>query len=261
MTEPIRRMASLGSSYAAGPGIEPMADRAAMRSARNYPHVLAEILGAELTDLTVSGATTATILDEPQRLARTVFRPQIEGLPRDVDLVTVTAGGNDLGYIGTAMQWAMLGRLLPRTVAERVQDRLLARRPAPDPSVPADGLARIVRAVRVRAPRARVVLVDYPPFLPPTPRRAVADLSPAAVTHLLAVADALSASYADAAEATGADLVPASALAGHEFGTADSWIMPLRLWPPSALPASFHITGEGMAAIAEVLAARVADRR
>jgi hypothetical protein len=29
------------------------------RSARNYPHLLAEQLGAELTDLTVSGATTA----------------------------------------------------------------------------------------------------------------------------------------------------------------------------------------------------------
>ena len=53
-----RHVASLGSSFAAGPGIEPAADRAARRSARNYPHLLAARLGAELTDLTVSGATT-----------------------------------------------------------------------------------------------------------------------------------------------------------------------------------------------------------
>src|SRR3954470_1574461 len=57
----IRRIAALGSSYAAGPGIEPVADRRAHRSARNYPQLLAERLGAALTDLTVSGATTETI--------------------------------------------------------------------------------------------------------------------------------------------------------------------------------------------------------
>jgi hypothetical protein len=60
-----RHVASLGSSFAAGPGIGPVADRAARRSARNYPHLLAARLGAGLTDLTVSGATTATIIDAP----------------------------------------------------------------------------------------------------------------------------------------------------------------------------------------------------
>jgi hypothetical protein len=54
-----RHLVALGSSFAAGPGIEPIADRGAMRSARNYPHVLAEHFGAQLTDLTVSGATIA----------------------------------------------------------------------------------------------------------------------------------------------------------------------------------------------------------
>ena len=61
--------------------IQPMEDRAAGRSARNYPHLLAQRLGARLTDLTVSGATTATILDTPQRILRHVFPPQLQGLP------------------------------------------------------------------------------------------------------------------------------------------------------------------------------------
>src|SRR3569623_115027 len=63
-------LVALGSSFAAGPGIEPVADAGAMRAARNYPHLLAERLGAELTDLTVSGATTGTILSKAQRTLR-----------------------------------------------------------------------------------------------------------------------------------------------------------------------------------------------
>ena len=65
-TPSYRHVASLGDSFAAGAGIQPMADRGARRSARNYPHLLAERLGARLTDLTVSGATTGTIIDIPQ---------------------------------------------------------------------------------------------------------------------------------------------------------------------------------------------------
>ena len=93
----VRLVAALGSSFAAGPGIEPVADTGAMRSGANNAHLLATTLGADLTDLTVSGATTANILDEPQ-LSRTGVRypPQVSGLPAEADLVTVTAGGNDL---------------------------------------------------------------------------------------------------------------------------------------------------------------------
>jgi lysophospholipase L1-like esterase len=87
----IRRIAALGSSYAAGPGIPPVVNRAAMRSGRNYPHLLADALGAQLTDLTVSGATTSTILDTSQRVP-----PQLTQLPADADLVLITAAGNDL---------------------------------------------------------------------------------------------------------------------------------------------------------------------
>ena len=64
----VRHLAALGSSFAAGPGIEPFADKRAWRSSPNYAHLLADRLGCDLTDLTVSGATTATILERPQRM-------------------------------------------------------------------------------------------------------------------------------------------------------------------------------------------------
>ncbi|OBG19711.1 GDSL-type esterase/lipase family protein [Mycobacterium sp. 852002-51057_SCH5723018] len=105
MTE-YRSIAALGSSYAAGPNIKPIVNRAAMRSGNNYAHVLARSIGADLTDLTVSGATTPTILDTPQRVGLVKFAPQLASLPADTDLVLVTAAGNDLGYLGSAIKLA-----------------------------------------------------------------------------------------------------------------------------------------------------------
>ena len=82
-----------------------------MRSGRNYAHLVAVRLGASLVDATVSGATTATILDQPQRVTRRVFAPQIASVHAATDLVTVTAGGNDLGYLGGVLLTALLGQL------------------------------------------------------------------------------------------------------------------------------------------------------
>jgi hypothetical protein len=58
----MKRYVALGSSMASGPGIRPRAAGAPWssgRSARNYPHLIAERLGLDLVDVTFSGATTA----------------------------------------------------------------------------------------------------------------------------------------------------------------------------------------------------------
>ena len=96
------RYVALGSSVAAGPGIRPSADGApfrAGRSARNYPHLVAERLGLDLVDVTYSGATTANVLTDPQNGAP----PQADALDGSEDLVTVTIGGNDAGYVPLLM--------------------------------------------------------------------------------------------------------------------------------------------------------------
>lgn len=92
-------IAALGSSFAAGPGIKPIVDTAARCSVNNYAHLTAAALNAKLTYLTSSGATLMNVLSEPQDfwLARPAV-PQLDLLPPDVDIVTLTAGGNDLGY-------------------------------------------------------------------------------------------------------------------------------------------------------------------
>ena len=109
-------IAAMGSSFAAGPGIEPISDPTAVRSERNYPHQLAERLGARLVDLTVSGATTANILDTAQQMVSGhVYPPQIDGVPADADVVTITAGGNDLQFAGSSRTRParLLGQVTP----------------------------------------------------------------------------------------------------------------------------------------------------
>ena len=130
-------MVALGSSFAAGPGLEPVDDRAARRSSRNYPHLVAEALGSQLVDATVSGATTSTILDTPQRSGLRKFPPQIDAVHPDADLVTVTAAGNDIGYIGSILGRALLnrvGRPRPlRPIVRRLPREIPTRRRGPRP--------------------------------------------------------------------------------------------------------------------------------
>ena len=129
------QMVALGSSFAAGPGIEPVADRPAKRSAQNYAHLVAQSLGADLVDATVSGATTATILHSSQRVGRLKFAPQINAVHAGADLVTITAGGNDLGYIGGVLGRAVLHRIerlrLLRPVVRRLGREIPADRRDP----------------------------------------------------------------------------------------------------------------------------------
>ena len=109
----------MGSSFGAGPGIAPRAPgspRRAGRSASNYAHLVARDLGLDLHDVTYSGATTEDIL-----------RPSARGQPAQLDavtratrLVTLTAGGNDVGYLPrltlASLPWPL--RLLPRARAQ-----------------------------------------------------------------------------------------------------------------------------------------------
>jgi lysophospholipase L1-like esterase len=94
-------LVSLGSSFAAGPGLAPITNTSAKRSSINYPSLLAKSLGAHHTDLSVSGATLLNLSITRQKVfLGEEFQPQVEGVPEDADVVTITGGGNDLGYIG-----------------------------------------------------------------------------------------------------------------------------------------------------------------
>jgi len=110
---------AMGSSFGAGPGLTPRAPgspRRAGRSASNYAHLVARALGLDLRDVTYSGATTDDIL-----------RASARGLPAQLDavtpatrLVTLTGGGNDVGYLPrltlASLPWPL--RILPKARAQ-----------------------------------------------------------------------------------------------------------------------------------------------
>ncbi|WP_216870501.1 SGNH/GDSL hydrolase family protein [Modestobacter excelsi] len=248
-------LVALGSSYAAGPGLLPVVEKAAMRSGANYAHQLADRLGGRLTDLTVSGATTATIASQAQRTLRgKTFPPQVNGVPADADLVTVTAGGNDMNYIGTLLRLAIAGRLHGRLRAWPVGAVLAGPSvPVVAPAAvdaPVTGLVRVVQDVRARAPRARILLVDYLAVIGPdtAPGRSV-PLTTEQLAALRGIKAQLDAAFETAAEQSGAELVRVSALSvDHALGAPDPWVFGLE--PLHRLPASFHPNAAGMQAVA-----------
>lgn len=246
------KIAALGSSFAAGPGIPPVVDRRAGRSGNNYAHVLATMIDAQLVDLTVSGATTKTILDVRQRTGFTTLPPQITLLPADCDIVTVTAGGNDLHYVGSALKLGLYFEMNGRT---RGLVRKLAAPPEPEVSEferasAVAGLVRIVEESRRRVPNARIVLVDYLPIFGAATRPLVdAPLDAASINALRRMGDEVSGVFVEAARVTGADLAQASeAGRGHELGAAEPWVQPMQ--PLRRLAGSFHPNAHGMKAVA-----------
>src|SRR5207245_782059 len=89
---------ALGSSIASGFGIS-VQSTSCGRSNRNYPNLVAARFELKLVDVTCGSAAIRHLLDEPEG----DNPPQIEAVTRDTKLVTVTVGGNDIGYNATAV--------------------------------------------------------------------------------------------------------------------------------------------------------------
>lgn len=242
---------ALGSSMAAGPGIRPSAPGApfrAGRSARNYPHLVAERLGLDLVDVTYSGARTAHVLSESQH----GVPPQVDALDGTESLVTVTIGGNDVGYVPMLMAAGLprivrrlppVGDLLDRTARDRALVEVET------------SLRRVGAAVRARAPHARVLFVDYLTLLPP-PGEPVAPLSDSDAALGRRIADTLERLTGLAAAATGAEWVRAAqASRGHHAWSVDPWTTrPGIPWPRRPAPA--HPNAAGMRAVSDLVVAR-----
>jgi lysophospholipase L1-like esterase len=244
---------------AAGPGLRPRAagaPRWSGRSARNYAHLLAERLhlnaGPDFVDVTFSGATTAHVLTDHQR----GVPPQIAALDGSETLVTVTIGGNDVGYVPLLMA-ASLPRLVQRLPLLRTRISELLDRDERDRAIHAvfDALCAVGRAVRERAPRARVFFVDYLTILPP--EGAAAPLSDTDAELGRYVAASLERTTADAAAATGCEVVRAGAASRqHHAWSTEPWTVKPGV-PLPGRPAPLHPNAVGMCAVAELVAAQL----
>jgi lysophospholipase L1-like esterase len=245
------RYVALGSSMAAGPGIWPPdlgAPPPAMRSTNNYPHLVAKRLGLRLVDVTYSGATTANLLLESQFGAR----PQVEALDGSEELVTVTIGGNDVGYVPMLFAAGLprLARSLP-LIGGRLREKL-------DPTARdralvevGESLKEVGRTLRQRAPRAKVLFVDYLTLLPPD--GAARPLSDVDVALGRRVADTLEHLTGAAAADTGCEWVRAAeASREHHAWSSEPWTTRWGL-PIPGRTAPLHPNAAGMRAVADLI--------
>lgn len=242
----------MGSSFGAGPGLTPRvagSPRAAGRSEANYSHLIAAAGGLALTDVTFSGATTAELLG-PSANGQPA---QVDAVTADTRLVTVTAGGNDIGYIGaltlSSLPWMM--RALPAT-----------RRRAAEAMDPAtmDGrfaglrasLTTLVAEVRARAPRATIVFVDYLTILPPDDALITGRPDAATADWARDTARRLSETFGGAAESEGCEFLPVGASSrDHHAWAGEPWTRRFHLSLRGGAP--YHPNAAGMRAVAAQL--------
>ncbi len=228
---------ALGSSYAAGTGIEPLVD--GCRSSLNYPRRVAEALDLELVDVSCGGATTQQVIDQPQG----DLPPQADAVPADAALVTVTIGGTDVGYIATA-----LGCGDPATECSVDQAALDAGLPRARTS-----LLALVDLLRSRAPEATIVLVTYPRLVPGTDCPALS-FSPTEAAAVADIGERLQGVFLDVAAETDVVLVdPYSAPGEHGPCAPDGerWVVGKDPAPGEAF--AYHPNADGHAAIAELI--------
>ena len=255
-TPPYQRYVALGDSYTAGPFI-PTTDLAGgcLRSDHDYPSLLAARLhGSRLVDVSCSGARTRDLTHAQHPFPGARVPPQLRALTAATDVVTVGIGGNDLDLFGTVVRTCTRLRAqdpvgAPCTQALRASGPDLDRARA----TIADRVASALRAVRSRAPHARVLLVGYLRLVPD--HGTCPQLPLAAGDYALArrVSATLDRAMSAAARRAGVEYVDMDAASrGHDVCSSDPWVNGATTDRQRAL--AYHPLLSGMRAVArEVL--------
>ena len=256
----IEQYAALGDSYTAAPFV-PVTDLAGgcLRSDGNYPRLLAEALGATVTDVSCGGATTRD-LSSGQAVGggRGRVPAQLRAVRSGTDLVTVGIGGND-GALFARLASACIGsdrQPLPRCGAlggalrdaTQVVDETGRR------------VAAVLREARSVAPGALVALVGYPRLVDPAHSCPALPLSAADRAAVARLERSLDTALRRAAQAAGAHFVDVHAASrGHEICSEDPWVNGGRTDPQRAL--AFHPFAVEQEAVADAVAGLVAEER
>lgn len=240
------RYAALGDSAASAPGVPDEADAKCMRSTHNYPHlVAARLKAASFKDVTCSGADTGTLASGGQ----------FDALTKDTTLVTLTIGGNDVGFAGIVVKCSTLGLFnssgapCATSYGSGLDDRIKAAEPK---------VAAALRTIHQRSPHARVLLVGYLNLIPDDARtcRPRVLFTGGDMAFLNAFENSLNAMFARVAAAQGAVFVdnhPASAARDVCRDDATRWTEGMIPTSPS-IP--FHPNARGEQGMADAVLAK-----
>lgn len=216
---------ALGDSYSAGVGA-PGQSGICLRGTNGYPAQWARKNSPKTyQNVACSGATTTDVLNF-----------QVPYLSSKTDLVTVTIGGNDVGFAPVVVT-CTIGTYNACAAALKIaHDYTESAMPA--------RLDNTYKAIRQKAPNAQIVVLSYPILFDTVADNCGVGGMSLAKRQIINVAnedlDNLIAERARAAGATFADARPT--FAGHGICSTAPWINPLTVIPPTD---SFHPNQNG----------------
>ncbi len=246
---------SLGDSYVAGPFIPNTIGfpYGCLRSDHNYPHLAAGGIGLPLRDPSCSGAKTDH-MTQPQNVDPDGPNPpQFNSLDGGTTAVSLTIGGNDIGFSEIAQSCITYNPFSSPCQdrynsggVDQIHERIVATAPK---------VAAVLQGIHARSPAARVFVLNYPAIFPETgygcwPQMPIAYRD---VPYLRAKEQELNQMLATQAAANGATLVSWYAVSiGHDACKSSSvrWVEPL---VPGNSAAPIHPNLAGMQGAASVL--------
>ena len=160
------RYVSLGDSYTAGPLIPPPNPDfpGCIKSLNNYPHLVAKDKSLKLTDVSCSGAKTTDMTKSQDVSPNPDPPPQFSALNSTTKVVTITIGGNDVGFTEIAENCASptpTGTPCQDHYVKNGDDEISDRIKATAPKV-----ASVLQGIHKRAKNATVYMANYLPILP-----------------------------------------------------------------------------------------------
>jgi GDSL-like Lipase/Acylhydrolase. len=199
---------ALGDSYSSGVGSGSYLSDSGdcMRSTKAYPYLWAAANApSSFTFVACSGATTGSVASG-----------QLGALGSSTTLVSVTAGGNDIGF-ADVMQTCVLSS--EATCVNRVNTAISQMRN----SLPGS-LDSLYGAIRSRAPQAHVVVLGYPRFykLAGSCIAGLTETERGAINNASDVLNGVLAKRAADAGFTFSSVV--DEFTGHELCSGDAWI-------------------------------------
>lgn len=221
------RYVALGDSYSAGVGSQDSYDNDCLRADTSYPTLWLRTHNfQEFAFAACSGATTSDVLNQ-----------QIRTLGPSDTLVTITIGGNDVGFTNVLTACLVAGDEACKAAVEQAVAVVNGQLP--------ERLANVFSAIRQAAPRAHVVVLSYPHLFEPTEPCSATTISNQSRASINAGIDGLDAVLETQAGQAGfsfADVRPR--FAGHGVCTQGvPWIQSLAF----PITNSFHPAGAGYA--------------
>ncbi|MEU4691548.1 SGNH/GDSL hydrolase family protein [Actinoplanes sp. NPDC023714] len=226
---------ALGDSYAAGLGAGNYADTSCLVSKdRSYPQLWID--GRDGLGATLNNACSGAVIN-------TVATRQLAALNERTGWVTLTVGGNDVGFVA-GLQQCLLGS--DQSCTQSVTNATGTM----EKSLPAS-LDGLYTKIRDAAPNAKVYVVGYPHLVADPGGGTKCDLNDARRKILNEASDTLSEVIAAAvAKHPGFTYVDGRIIfAGHEACTKDPWINAVA----DTVSESFHPNADGYEAYAKVL--------